>query len=334
MDKSIFKLYSTNLYSVHADSLVCSIANKNIDGIDNIFAVIKPQNISLLSMDNSSLHVGYSMNIGREFLERKGIIEGEEQTEFLSFFRGMIYNYPAFELIVEFEKDHSIINCDVIRVKGGCKRELPYYGYVPFAVEFIEFAPNGEKHIIKQISDPADYETFRIKLAPKVGQILSRLFAGVCFLDAIDLDDYIDGVRHSYQGRGGYHWKEVKGDVNSDSQISSLEFSINLNSHIAKLYDRRNLYYREYQVISHASFDPGPDDCYESTDKFIWAAFSFNESFLLSFLASIETVSSFSFEKQNYENVMCIRFNKEMTKNRFEELTGIHLFELTQHTSG
>ena len=86
-----------------------------------------------------------------------------------------------------------------------------------------------------------------------------------------------------------------------------------------------------YSLTQFAKRDGGS---IESTDKFIWAAFSFNESFLLSFLASIETVSSFSFEKQNYENVMCIRFNKEMTKNRFEELTGIHLFELTQHTSG
>ena len=322
-----FKLYSTNLYSVKADSLVCSIGEKTIDGIDNIFAVVEPQNPVLMYMDNSSLHVGYS-NLGREFLERKGEIEGKQQQEILSTFRGLIFNYPDYQLNVEFKKDNSNISCDIIRVRGGYKRQFPYFGYAPFGVDFIEFTPNGEVKIIKQISNPDEYDTFVIKEIPKIGQVLSSN------LDAIDLEDYIDGVKRSYLGRGSYNWNEVKGEINSDSQISHLDLNTNLRHHLAKLYNRTNLHYRKYQVISHASFDPGYDDWYESTDKLVWAAFSFDESYLLNFLAKVASVSTFTFERDYFGGHIEIRFNDVITKSKFEELTGIHLFELISHTSG
>lgn len=324
-----FKLYSTNLYSVKADSLVCSIGEKNIDGIDNIFAVVEPQNPVLMYMDNRSLHVGYSINLGREFLERKGKIEGKQQQEILSTFRGLIFNYPDYQLNVEFKKDESNISCDIIRVRGGYKRKPPYFGYAPFGVDFIEFAPNGEVKIIKQISNPDEYDTFVIKETPKIGQVLSRN------LDAIDLEDYIDGVKRSYQGRGIYNWKEVKGEINSPDSFSYLDLYINLEHHHARLHYSENLDYREYEVISHASFDPGPEECYESTDKFIWAAFSFDESYLLNFLAKVASVSTFTFKQCGYsQSKIEMRFNDVMTKSEFEELTGIHLFELISHTSG
>ncbi len=334
MEEGIFKLYCTNLYKVKANSLVCSIANKIIDGIDNIFAVIEPKSLSSLYMDNSALHVGPWTNKGREFLEMKGLIEGEKRNEIFSFFRGMIFNYPSSQLKVEFVKDHSTITCDIIRIKGGYQRKSPYFGYAPFSIEFIEFAANGEICVNKQISKPEEYDTFVIKETPKIGQILSRKFVGVNFLDAIDLEDYIDGVSHKIMNRGKYHWGEVKGSINSDSLIDSLEFSINLKNHIAKLYYQKNLHYREYQVISHASMDPGPDDCYESTDKYIWAAFSFDEAYLLSFIAKMETVSSFTYASKYFDSIICIRFKDIMSKSKFEELTGIHLLEYVETSSG
>ena len=329
-----FKLYSTNLYSVKADSLVCSIGRKTIDGTDNIFAVVEPQNPVLIYTDNSSLHAWPSMNLGREFLERKGEIVGKQQQEILSTFRGLIFNYPDYQLNVEFTKDNSIISCDIIRVRGGYKRKSPYFGYAPFGVDFIEFIPNGEVKIIKQISTPDDYDTFVIKETPKIGQVLSRKFSGVCFLDAMDLEDFIDGVSRTHTMYGSYNWKEVKGENSSDFRINSLELSINLKRHLAKLYNKTNLYYREFQVISHASFDPGPDDCYESTDEYIWAAFSFDESYLLSFLSKMASVASFTYKEDYFDSQIEIRFREEMTKNKFEELTGIHLFKLIEKTSG
>lgn len=333
-EEGTFKLYSTNLYNIKADSLICSIAKKEIDGIDNIFSVIEPQELSLMHMDNSSLHVGYWPNLGREFLERKGVIEGKERLDILSTFRGLIFNYPDNQLNVEFKNDNTNISCDIIRVRGGYKRESPYFGYAPFGVDFIEFAPNGEVKIIKQISKPDEYDTFVIKETPKIGQVLSRKFSGVCFLDAIDLEDFIDGVSRTYTMYGSYNWKEVKGEKNSDSRIDYLELSINLKRHLAKLYSTTNLYYREFQVISHASFDPGPDDCYESTDKYMWAAFSFDESYLLSFLSKMASVASFTYKEDYFDSQIEIRFREEMTKSKFEELTGIHLFELIEKTSG
>lgn len=332
--ESTIKIYSENLYSTKSDALVCSIANKCIDGVDNIFVVIEPNNMSSMYMDNSSLHVGNWTNKGREFLEMKGIIEGEKRKEVFSCFRGMIFNYPSSQLTVEFAKDHSTITCDIIRVKGGYKRKSPYFGYAPFSVEFIEISVNGDILINKQISSPDEYDTFVIKETPKIGQILSRKFTGVNFLDAIDLEDYIDGVSHKIMNRGNYHWREVKGSVNTDSQFDSLELSINLDQHIAKLFSKKNLHYREYQVISHASMDPGPDDCYESTDKYLWAAFSFDESYLLNFLVIMASVSTLTYEKGYFGSKIIIKFVDIMTKARFEELTGIHLAELVEKTTG
>ncbi len=334
LERRLFQLYSENLYRIKADSLICSISNRCIEGVNNTFAVIEPRNLALMDMDNSSLHVGNWINNGREFLERKGIIGEEKRQDILSFYRGLILNYPECQLVAEFNKDNSKITCDVIRVRGGFQRKSPYFGYAPFAIEFIVFASNGEVQIVKQISNPDEYDTFVIKEVPKIGQVLSRKFAGVCFLDAIDLEDFIDGVSRSYTMCGSYNWKNVKGDINSDSRIYSLELSINLKHHIAKLYNATNLHYREYQVISHASFDPGPDDCYESRDKYIWAAFSYDEAFLLDFLAKMASVSTFSFEKDYFDSKIVFTFNDVMTKSQFEELTGIHLSELIEETTG
>ena len=287
-----------------------------------------------MEMDNSSLHVGFSPYLGREFLERKGVVEDDKRQEILSFYRGLIFNYPECQLTVEFNKDNSKIICDIIRVRGGFQRKSPYFGYAPFAIDFIVFAPNGEVQIVKQISPPNEYDTFVIKEIPKIGQVLYRKFAGIRSLDAIDLEDYIDGVSRSYAMCGTYNWKNVKGDISHDSRLSSLDLQIDLKHHLATLYNTTNLYYREFQVISHASFDPGPDDCYESRDNYIWAAFSFDESFLLNFLAKMATVSTLTFEKGYFDSKIVFTFNDIMTKSKFEEMTGIHLSELIEETSG
>ena len=334
LEGNTFNLYSENLYRIKADSLICSISNRCIEGVENIFAVIEPHKLSLMEMDNSSLHVGFSPYLGREFLERKGVVEDDKRQEILSFYRGLIFNYPECQLTVEFNKDNSKIICDIIRVRGGFQRKSPYFGYAPFAIDFIVFAPNGEVQIVKQISTPDEYDTFVIKEIPKIGQVLYRKFAGIRSLDAIDLEDYIDGVSRSYTMCGTYNWKNVKGDISHDSRLSSLDLQIDLKHHLATLYNTTNLYYREFQVISHASFDPGPDDCYESRDKYIWAAFSFDESFLLNFLAKMATVSTFTFEKGYFDSKIVFTFNDVMTKSKFEELTGIHLSELIEETSG
>lgn len=334
LEGSTFNLYSENLHRIKADSLICSISNRYIEGVENIFAVIEPHKLSLMEMDNSSLHVGFSPYLGREFLERKGVVEDDKRQEILSFYRGLIFNYPECQLTVEFNKDNSKIICDIIRVRGGFQRKPPYFGYAPFAIDFIVFAPNGEVQIVKQISAPDEYDTFVIKEIPKIGQVLSRNFAGISSLDAIDLEDYIDGVSRSYTMCGTYNWKIVKGNISHDSRISSLDLQIDLKHHLATLYSTTNLYYREFQSISHASFDPGPDDCYESRDKYNWAAFSFDESFLLNFLAKMATVSTFTFEKGYFDSKIVFTFNDVMTKSKFEELTGIHLSELIEETSG
>lgn len=312
-----FELLSTNLYYLEAENLTCSVATESDGMITNNSLCIVPNLLHSIRIDNSRLNAGGRIN-GREFLEYKQLLTESDKNEFLSKFRGYIIGYPYNELSVLFQ-DKSKLLCDVIRVKGGYKNPFPYIGYNCFQIDFIKLQPNGSVKILKTF-DSSLSSSFTISKIPKVGQIIS---AHGSLLNPSDLVDFINGVKTSYMGTPSCNWESVRGNIETDSIIKSLDLSINLNCNVARFSFSENLYHREYEIISHSSMDPGNDTGIDSTDRYIWANLSFNAKSLVEIISTLSKIS----EIKCLDNICIIKFNSPILKSVFENITNVHLFE-------
>lgn len=325
IESSDYELLSDNMYYLRAKSLLCTIESQLINEDENIFVVIEPYEFETVKVNNNRLSVGWRINDGRKFIETKGILNKEETENLLTKFRGLIIGYPYFQLSVSILGKRDSFNCDVIRIKGGCKKSHPFYGYEDFSVDFISLQRNGAVEIITSIKSSDVNKQFRIDKTPKIGQILSIKNS---ILNPSDLKDYINGVKTSYMGTPAYKWEEVKGNIIGDSYVSYLSMTISFDYKLGQLYFSENLYERTYEIISHSSMDPWNDECTDSTDRYVWATFAFNESYFIDLIRKIinwNLVSSLS--------ESCIKFKEPIKKTDFTELTGIHLFESIIHTS-
>ena len=319
INSEIYELLSTNMYYLRANSLNCTIESQLIDGVENTFVVINPCELKTMEVNNSKLAVGGRINDGRKFIETKGVLNEDRIKELLTRFRGMIIGYPHFQLSVNASDTLDSFECDVIRVKGGFKNQFPYLGYSAFSVDFISLLRNGDVGFVKSYKASDVNKKFKITKITKVGQVVSNRNS---LLGPSDFSDYINGVKTSYMGTPPYEWKEVKGNITHDSYIPHLGMKVCLDSRIVQLYFSENLYERTYEIISHSSMDPGNDECTESTDRYIWATFAFNESYFVNMikrLAQSNLVSNFS---ESF-----IEFKEPIKKSDFTKLTGIHLFE-------
>lgn len=325
IDSNEYELLSNNMYYLKAKSLLCTIETQSIDEIKNTFVVIEPYEFKNIILDNNRLNVGWRTSGGREFLETKGILNKEECEELLEKFRGLIIGYPYFQLSVNISGGTEPFECDVIRIKGGFKNQFPYCGYSEFSVDFISLQRNGTVGIVTSLKTSDIAKKFTVTKVPKVGQILSIKNRFLC---PSDLKDYINGVKTSYMGTPLYNWEEVKGNVTGDSFVSSLSMTINFDSKIGQLFFSENLYKRTYEIISHSSMDPGNDECTESTDRYIWGTFGFNEFSFINLIKEMSQSHLVSSLSESY-----IKFKVPIKKSDFTKLTGIYLFESIIHSS-
>lgn len=129
-------------------------------------------------------------------------------------------------------------------------------------------------------------------------------------------------------GSPSHNWEEVKGTVTDDSLISYLGMKISFDTKIGQLYYSENLYSRTYEIISHSSMDPGNDECTESTDRYIWGTFAFNEFSFINLIKVLSTSPLVSCFSKDF-----IKFKSPIKKSDFTKLTGIYLFEsITQNS--
>lgn len=325
IESNEYELLSDNMYYLKAKSLLCTIKSQFVNDIENTFVTIYPYELETVKINNNRLSVGGRICDGRKFIETKGVLNKEETECLLTEFRGLIIGYPCFQLSVNIFGKVNTFDCDVIRIKGGCKRPHPYFGYEEFSVDFISLQKNGSVERITSIKSEDETKMFTITQKSKIGQILSIKNE---LLNPLDLKDYINGVKTSYMGTPPYKWEEVKGNVIRDSSFSYLDMTISFESKIGRLLFSENLYERTYEIISHSSMDPWNEERTDSTDRYIWGTFAFNESY---FVNLIYKLSNWEFVSMLSES--CIKFKRPIKKSEFTKLTGIFLFESIIHTS-
>ena len=238
-------------------------------------------------------------------------------------FRGSILGYPNIRLLVEFT-DKSSISCDAIEILGGQREKFSSSHFVaPFRIEFYKFTSNGKPEIVKTLTDKRC--SFRIKGEEINSQIPSRR-GGI--LSSYYVMDFINGY-HIY---GKY--ESYLGNVAPDSKFTFLSFDIDLKRQLLFLSYEENLKYNEYEVISYSSMD-GNDKGYETTDRYLWAAYRFQSSYhLMKIINQILQIADIV--QQESRIYGCIRsieysqkfkFKEVMSKSEFESKTGIHLYE-------
>ena len=324
---STYELLSNNMYYLKASSLECTIQSKDEAGESYSYLKIIPRDFESMELNNNRLTVGGRIHGGREFIERKEILNHGKIDKLLSEFRGTIIGYPRFQFLVDLYNESEQIKCDVISIRGGYRHNPPYYGYCQLSVDFISFL--NDATIQKRSYDISDVgKKFKIVRVPKVGQIIGLKDAYGQFLNPSYLDDFINGVYTSYMGKQPYAWQEVRGNITTDSCISSLTMDISFDSKLIHFHYNENLYEHTYEIISHSSMDPGNDECTESTDRYVWATIAINEKTLVEIIKTLSTSPLVSMIGDNY-----IKFAKPIKKSEFKELIGVHLFESIIETS-
>lgn len=329
--QNLFELISTDMFYIRAQELNCKICSYVVDDAECTSVTIRPSKLESAELNNNRLTAGGRMHGAREFIEKKRNIPKEKVDEMFSQFRGVIFGYPFYNLVVNFQDDKETITCDIVRIKGGFKNPFPWIGYAKFEVDFLVIDKKGDLQLIKSLNATNVGKTFSIRKTERSGQIIGRFPDFPWrhpYLNPSDLVDFINGVHTSYMGATPHPWAEIKGNVLNDSTISYLNIVISFKSRTITFYADENLYKNTYEVISHSSMDPWNDEITESTDRYIWAIFSFNEKSLIDIIRNLST----SEQVKSFDNKH-VRFEKGIKKSEFEELTGIHLFESIIETS-
>lgn len=328
---TFFELISTDMYYIRAKELNCKIHSFVIDETERTSVKIIPFELESVELNNRKLSARGCISEGREYIEKRRNIPKEEVNGLFSEFRGVIFGYPYYQLVINLPDEKDTITCDIVRIKGGFQNTLPWVGYAKFSVDFLELEKNGEIRLIKSFSASDAGKKFSIRKSEKVGQIISPFpdFPwGISYLNPSDLVDFINGVRTSYMGSPSHPWTELKGNIITDSIINYLNIEISFKTRTITFYNRENLYEKTYEIISHSLMDPWNDECTENTDRYIWANISFNDNTLIELIKNLTKCGQvMSFDSKH------VRFKNGIKKSEFEELTGIHLFESIIHTS-
>lgn len=298
-------------YKLTSGYIDVQVFTKEINGDKLVLADIIP------SGDEKPLKIGY-----RDMVRMNPQPEVANE-DLLRGFRGSILGYPNIRLLVEFT-DKSSISCDAIEILGGQRDKFFSSHFVaPFRIEFYKFTSNGKPEIVKTLTDKRC--SFRIKgeeinsqIPSSRGRILSSYY----------VMDFINGY-HIYGKYDSY-----LGNVAPDSKFTFLSFDIDLKRQLLFLSYEENLEYNEYEVISYSSMD-GNDKGYETTDRYLWAAYRFQSSYhLMKIINQILQIADIV--QQESRIYGCIRsieysqkfkFKEVMSKSEFESKTGIHLFE-------
>lgn len=324
---STFELLSTNMYYVKASLLECELCSKTEDDLEYAFVKINPSELESVSLNNNRLTVGGRIYGGREFIEKRGLLNQDETNALFSEFRGTIIGYPYYSLSVDVNDEVEPIQCDAIRIKGGFKNKFPYFGYCDFSVDLIAITGNGTVEKIKSYSKEDIGKLLKIRNKPKVGQIVGTKDSYSPFLNPSDFVDFINGVKTSYMGQPNYQWAEIRGNINTDSSLTRVWLKIDLGAKIISFSYHENLYQRTYEVISHSSMDPGNDECTESRDRYLWAHLAFDENMLINLIANLAKNNLVNKVDSNF-----IKFTSSIKKSDFFKITGVKLSEAVVET--
>lgn len=324
---STFELLSTNMYYVKASLLECELCSKTEDDLEYSFVKIKPIGLESVSLNNNRLTVGGRISGGREFIEKRGILNHDETNALFSEYRGTIVGYPYYSLSVDVNDEIEPMECDAIRIKGGFKNKFPYCGYCEFTVDLITITGNGKVEKVKSYKKEDIGKLLKIRKKPKVGQIVGTRDSYSPFLNPSDFEDFINGVKTSYMGQPNYEWAEIRGNINSESSLTRVWLKIDLEAKIISFSYQENLYQRTYEIISHSSMDPGNDECTESRDRYLWAHLAFDENMLINLIAALAKNNLVDKVNSNF-----IKFTSSIKKSDFFNITGVKLSEAIVET--
>lgn len=324
---STFELLSTNMYYVKASLLECELCSKTEDDLEYAFVKINPTGLESVSLNNNRLTVGSRIYGGREFIEKRGILNKDETNALFSEFRGTIIGYPYYSLSVDINDEIEPIECDAIRIKGGFKNKFPYFGYCDFLVDLIAITGNGKVESVKSYCKEDIGKMLKIRKKPKVGQIVGTKNSYSPFLNPSDFVDFINGVKTSYMGQPNYEWAEIRGNINSDSSLTRIWLKIDLEAKIISFSYHENLYQRTYKVLSHSSMDPGYDECTKSKDRYFWAHLAFDENSLINLITTLAKNNLVDKVDSNF-----INFTSSIKKSDFFRITGVKLSEAVVET--